>query len=67
MQLKVFLKLICFGIVLCVLDGCSKQKWYRDRSDDYQKAEILPTLKVPASMHSEPFNDDYQIPGLKTK
>ena len=51
--------LIAFGS-LSIL-GCGKE-WLRDRSQDYQKCEASPILKVPAGLNAEPFSKEYEIP-----
>lgn len=50
----------CFGVL--IVSGCESKNWFRDRANDYVKAEASAPLKVPADMHTQTFSEEYQIP-----
>jgi len=46
-----------------VLSGCGgKTGWFRDRSNDYEKATTTPTLSLPENVKTESFSKEYEIP-----
>ncbi len=65
------------GFVTCLIvtalisaGGCSwieKQEWIRDRSDDYRKAIIEPSLKVPPTLEDDSLQDIYMVPAVSEK
>ncbi len=53
--------------LLTILPGCGlfgKDGYFRDRGDDYLKAESLPPLELPASLDDKTIEDIYFVPPI---
>ncbi len=61
MLVNFYMRFAILCIVMGMLSGCGS-KWFRDRSEDYVKAEPIPTIKVPKDTHCGSFSDEYHIP-----
>ena len=55
-------QLLAALLVLTLASACSEQGVLRDRSDDYRKARVGPTLQLPATLDDEALQDIYVIP-----
>jgi uncharacterized lipoprotein len=45
------------------VSGCGGEtKWFRDRSNDYKKAESYPTIQIPSDVNADSFSSEYRIP-----
>lgn len=60
------IRVIFLGLLLGSLWGCGSQ-WFKDRSNDYTKAESHAPLKIPVKMNVQSFSEEYQIPDIKSK
>lgn len=46
-----------------IVSGCGgESKWFRDRSNDYKKAESCPTIQIPGDVKADTFSSEYHIP-----
>ena len=62
-------------VLVCVLllagSGCGsmfgEKGVFRDRSEDYKKAPVLPPITVPADMDAVQLNEIYVIPPIEDK
>jgi len=56
------------ALLVSSLVGCTwltgEKGYFRDRSDDYRKAQVEPTLRVPAGMDDDKLQDIYVIPPI---
>lgn len=60
MRLNAFVKISVLAISALLMVGCG---WFRDRSEDYLKAESIAVIDVPPCTQAEPFSPEYLIPG----
>ncbi len=45
-----------------MVSGCGGgTKWFRDRSDDYKKAESYPSIQIPCNVNADSFSSEYRI------
>ena len=55
-------------LLVPTLVGCTwltgEKGYFRDRSDDYRKAQVQPSLKVPAGLNDDKLQDIYVIPPI---
>lgn len=59
------LRWVLVGIVMTVLGGCQasiKQRWIRDRAQDYISSQVAPPLQVPAPLVKPYAYDSFTLP-----
>jgi uncharacterized lipoprotein len=61
MRFLIIIRLVLCSLLLLGLFGCGKSV-LRDRSQDYVKAQTCPSLKIPANLQAESFNQEYEFP-----
>jgi outer membrane protein assembly factor BamC len=62
------MRIIATLLLVFAVTGCSwltgEKGYFRDRSDDYRKAQVEPRIQVPAGMDDDKLQDIYVIPPI---
>ncbi len=54
--------ILSLGMMIMVFGCGGDRKWFRDRSNDYKKAEPCQTMQIPRDVNADSFSSEYCIP-----